>query len=106
MTGMNNAETVTINIDLCPYAMVREGEFWVIKDCAGSILSELEKPERDCWTAHYGDFVGDKFCSITYNAEDEQCEFRHPDSDAVIEWIGEHFNAIESIGYECLQKLQ
>lgn len=98
-------ETTTVTIDLVPYEMRREGKYWVIKDCGGSLLASLERPERLCWTRCYGDFIGDDFCEISYYPEEEECAFAHPDSDAVIEWLSQSFEKIDSIGYEALRDL-
>lgn len=96
----------SICIDLTTYQVTFEGDYLVIKDCAGSILSQLEKPARDCWTKHYGAFIDDEWCPIEYDAEEEQCTFRTHEFDAVLQWISDNFYAIDSIGYEVLEDLQ
>jgi hypothetical protein len=99
-------ETATVSIDLVPYEMRREGKYWVVKDCAGSILSNLERPDRLGWTENYGDFIGSEFCEISYDPDAEECAFAHDNSDEVVEWISQSFESIVSIGYETLRDLQ
>jgi len=101
----NRQQEATINIDLVPYEMKREGNYWVIKDCAGSILADLKAPERAGWNEYYGGWIGGKFCNIYYDDEAEECAFEHPNVDAVIDWVSDNFERIASIGYETLERL-
>ncbi len=92
-----------ITIDLTPYQVVAEGDNLVIKDCSGSVLSNLEKDSRLGWNECYGGWVGDKFVSISY--ENGECAFGTTDLTAVAEWIDANFDRIESIGYEALEDI-
>lgn len=94
-----------ISIDLTTYQVAFEGEYLVIKDCAGSILSKLEKPARACWSTHCMAYIGEEWCRVEYDAEEGECTFRTHDFDAVLHWISVNFYAIDSIGYEVLEGL-
>lgn len=96
----------TISIDLVPYPVVKEGEHLVVKECSGSILAQLEVPDRHCWTRYYGGWLGDRFGAISYSSDDEgSCSFKTDSFDAVVNWVSEKFDAIISIGYEVLEDL-
>lgn len=95
-----------ICLDLALYDVTSEGEHLVVHDCGGSILAKLETPERNCWTKHYGGWLGDKFGAINYDSDSQTCSFKTKSFDAVIDWLTENFDRIDSIGYEALEDLQ
>lgn len=94
---------MSITLDLVPYEVAREGDYLVIKDCAGSILANLEKPKRLGWNECYGAWIGEKFVCVSY--EDGECQFETHDLEAISDWIDTKFDAISEIGYECLEDL-
>ena len=101
---IESTDTRTVSIDLVSYEVVREGDNWVV-NCGGSILSKLQKPSRLWWNERCGSVVGEHFCDITYDAEEESCSFETKSFEDVVQWISDNFYRIEAIEYEALDNL-
>ena len=109
---MKNTYTISFIIDLVPYSAVITEDGVLIRDCAGSVLANLD---NDPAVTHY--HFSDEFTEAewedayfsVYYAEGE-CEFLFYDkqtqnkADIVEEWLAAHFDAISEIGWEVLKR--
>lgn len=102
-----------ITIDLVTYDVTVEngGACVVIHDCAGSILSKLDtsKGSRFAQDHQYAQLPSGQWVAVEYDADTETCTFsscnKKPiDIDDIVEWVYNHYDAIESIGWEVLEK--
>ena len=104
---------MVITLDLVSYDVTsgHGGAQIIIHDCAGSILSKLDtsKGSRFAEDYQYARLPSGQWVYVEYDADDETCTFsstnREPiDFDDILEWISQNYDAIESIGWEVLEK--
>ena len=88
-----------------PYEVKEDNGEVKVLDCAGSVLSNLDKPDRICWSKFSCGSVEDDNCNkewfdIYY---DDGVLTAETSFDNLVQWLSENIDAIESIGYECLE---